>query len=64
MIGHSTSSVDNETYLSYDKEGNYFELDMKLLEPGYSYTAELAYYLGDNWVVQKDKFRFRVEKVE
>ena len=47
--------------MHYDVSGNFFDLDMKLLEPGYTYGIELAYYLNDNWQVQKEKFRFRVE---
>jgi len=62
VIRHSTSSVDNETFLSYDKGGNYFDLDMRMLEPDYAYGIELAYYVADKWVIQKDRFRFRVEE--
>lgn len=62
VIRHSTSSVDKETFLSYDKNGNYFDLDMNMLEPDYAYGIELSYYVGDKWVTQKDKFRFRVEE--
>tara|TARA_A100000172_G_scaffold16038_1_gene8559 strand:- start:18547 stop:20073 length:1527 start_codon:yes stop_codon:yes gene_type:complete len=51
------------TYLSYDKEGNFFDLDMSLLEPGYMYEIRLSYYndsIGD-WQEQPQTFKFRVE---
>jgi len=62
VIRHSTGSSDNETYMSYDEEGNFFDLDMKLLEPDVAYGIELAYYDGNKWVVQNNRFKFRVEK--
>ena len=52
------------TYLSYDKEGNYFDLDMELLEPDYMYEIRLSYYndsIGD-WQEQPQTFKFRVEE--
>lgn len=52
------------TYLSYDKEGNYFDLNMSLLEPDYMYEIKLSYYndsIGD-WQEQKQTFKFRVEE--
>ena len=51
------------TYLSYDKEGNYFDLDMSLLEPGYMYRINLSYY-NDSigaWQEQPQTFKFRVD---
>ena len=64
VIRHSTASSDNETYLSYDKNGNFFDLDTSMLEPGYMYGLELAYYIGDTWNIQKNKFKFRVDERE
>ena len=64
IIRHSTGSSDKETFLSYDKKGNFFDLDMSLLAPGYMYGIELAYYTDNGWVVQKDKFKFRVDDRE
>ena len=52
------------TYLSYDKDGNYFDLDMALLESGYMYAVGLSYYndsIGD-WQEQPQTFKFRVEE--
>jgi len=52
------------TYLSYDKDGNYFDLDMSLLEADYMYEIRLSYYndsVGD-WEEQMQTFKFRVEE--
>jgi hypothetical protein len=43
VIPHGTGS-DLQTILSYDVSGNYFNLDMSLLEPGYEYGIKLAFY--------------------
>ena len=37
-------TVNKSTLLSYDTKGNYFDLDMAMLEPNYSYKIELALY--------------------
>ena len=54
-------SAKDFTRLSYDVSGNYFDLDMSLLEPGYLYSIGLAYYLNGQYKEQKEKFNFRVE---
>jgi hypothetical protein len=62
-ISYGTGS-DLSTYMSYDKEGNYFDLDMGLLESGYMYEIKLAYY-NDSigaWQEQPQAFKFRVEE--
>jgi len=62
-ISYGTGS-DLSTYLSYDKDGNYFDLDMSLLEAGYMYKIKLSYYndsIGD-WQEQPQTFKFRVEE--
>mgnify|MGYP003115051681 CR=1 FL=1 len=62
-IPYGTGS-DLSTYLSYDKEGNFFDLDMSLLEPDYMYEIRLSYYndsIGD-WQEQPQTFKFRVEE--
>ena len=62
----STKSVyadDNETVLSFDVSGSYFDLDMDMLEPGYAYGIRFSYYNGGvgSWVEQSERFKFRVE---
>jgi len=62
-IPYSTGS-DYGTYLSYDQKGNYFDLDMSMLEGGYMYEIKLSYYndsIGD-WQEQPQTFKFRVEE--
>jgi len=64
-VPHGTGS-DMYTILSHDVSGNYFDLDMSLLEPGYEYAFKFAFYdssLSD-WVEQDETFRFRVENYE
>ena len=61
-IPYGTGS-NNSTFLSYDKEGNFFDLDMSLLEADYMYEIRLSYYndsIGD-WQEQPQTFKFRVE---
>jgi len=57
---------DLHTQLSYDISGNYFDFDMKLLEPGYAYAFKLAFYDSAlvSWVEQPEVFKFRVEDYE
>ena len=62
-IKYGTGSL-NETRMSYDKDGNYFDLDIGLLEPGYSYGIEVLYYLNNKYAIQPDTFKFRVEERE
>ena len=62
-IAYGTGS-DFSTYTSYDKDGNYFDLDISLLEPDYMYEIRLSYYndsIGD-WQEQPQTFKFRVEE--
>jgi len=61
VINNSTGSANYHTYLSYDSDGNYFDLDMSLLEPGYMYGIKLAYYSSEQWREQEEVFKFRVE---
>ena len=63
VIPYGTASQTLHTQLSFDVTGNYFDLEMELLEPGYSYAIGLAYYNGaiGAWVEQDEEFKFRVE---
>ena len=49
------------TKMSYDESGNYFDLDMSLLEPSYAYRIELQYNIEGNSQQQPETFKFRVE---
>jgi hypothetical protein len=65
VVAHGTGS-DNHTRLSYDVSGNYFDLDMKLLQPGYAYGLKFAFYDERNlaWQEQEETFKFRVVEYE
>ena len=60
VIEYGTGSV-NHTRLSYDMSGSYFDLDMSLLETGYSYVLSLVFKLDGVYKEQNEKFKFRVE---
>jgi len=64
-IDYGTGS-NLHTMLSYDVSGNYFDLDMKLLEPDYMYQMYLTFFDSqtNTWKEQKNSFKFRVEKNE
>jgi len=64
-VPYGTGS-NGETMLSYDMSGNYFDFDMRLLEPGYTYAFKFSFYDNDigSWTEQKDSFKFRVEDYE
>ena len=49
------------TSLSYDENGNYFDLDMELLETNFAYRIELQYEIEGNPQQQPETFKFRVE---
>jgi len=62
VIPYGTGS-DGETIISYDASGSYFDLDMSMLESGYMYGINFAFYNQDigEWVEQPDTFKFKVE---
>jgi len=64
-IPYGTGS-DLHTLLSHDVSGNYFDLDMSLLEPGYQYAVKFAFYEQpiNSWSEQPHTFTFRVEEYE
>ena len=64
-VAYGTGS-DLSTLLSYDVSGNYFDFDMRLLEPGYQYGVKFSFYdkALNSWVEQPDVFKFRVEDYE
>jgi hypothetical protein len=64
-IAHYTGS-NFATGMSYDVSGNYFDLDMKLLQPGYEYALRFAFYDPElvAWQEQDEIFKFKVRKNE
>ena len=66
VIPYGTASSPSHTMLSHDVSGNYFDLNMDLLEPGYSYGIRISIYedaIG-SWREQPYTFKFRVDKNE
>jgi hypothetical protein len=65
VVPHRTGS-NMATGLSYDVSGNYFDFDMRLLEPGYAYAFKFAFYDPElkSWQEQDQTFKFRVENYE
>ncbi len=65
VISYGTGS-GNESYtqLSYDVSGNYFDLDMSMLQSGYSYQLTFLFNLVGEYSEQRAKFKFRVNDVD
>lgn len=65
VIDYGTGSV-NHTMLSYDVSGNYFDLDMSMLEHGYMYGIHISIYDDaiKSYVEQPAEFKFKVNKYE
>jgi hypothetical protein len=59
-IAYGTGS-DKHTKLSFDTSGSYFNLDMSMLEGGYTYALKFIYYLNGQYAEQPEEFRFKVE---
>jgi len=65
VVSYGTGSVEH-TLLSYDVSGNYFDFDMAMLEPGYTYAIHLSIYDDaiNSYVEQPTEFKFKVNKYE
>ena len=61
VISYSTGSTPSYSELSYDKDGSYFDLDMKLLEKNNAYQINFVFKDGPNYIELPEKFRFRVD---
>jgi hypothetical protein len=60
VVDYGTGS-NQETLLSYDMKGNYFDFDISMLAKGYSYGLKFAYRRDDVYHEQSESFKFRVE---
>tara|TARA_Y100000310_G_C20667233_1_gene808253 strand:- start:1168 stop:2628 length:1461 start_codon:yes stop_codon:yes gene_type:complete len=58
----ATGSAQSYTRTSFDVSGNYFDLDMSLLQPDYTYGFKFVYYDNGYYHEQPETFKFRVEK--
>jgi hypothetical protein len=65
VVPHGTGSTLH-TLMSYDVDGNYFDLDMDILEAGYDYGIRFSFYddYTTSWKDQSYEFRFKVRKNE
>ena len=63
VVPFGTGSLQH-TVLSYDINGNYFDLDMNMFEAGYSYKIKFAFYDTSNgsYIHQPYEFKFRVRE--
>lgn len=61
VIPYSTASNPSYSKLSYDVSGSYFDLDMSILEPNYLYEISFLRKDQNDYVEQKEKFKFRVD---
>jgi hypothetical protein len=61
VIPYGTGSYKH-TLTSYDAEGNYFDLDMKMFEPGYAYKIFFGFEYNNSFYEIKETFKFRVDK--
>jgi len=61
VVPYGTGSTKH-TLTSYDLEGNYFDLDMSLFEPGYAYKLFFGFDYNGSFYEIKDTFKFRVDK--
>ena len=66
VVPHDTGSGVLATGLSYDVSGNYFDFDMRLLQPDYEYGFKVAFYDDElsSWQEQNELFKFRVSNNE
>jgi hypothetical protein len=60
VVDYSTGSLAY-TKTSYDSNGNYFELDMSILEKDYNYGVKLARWNGSELKEIPTTFKFKVE---
>ena len=65
VVPYNTGS-DNSTMLSYDEKGNYFDLDMSMLEPGYTFAFQFTFYEDSvgSYREQPYIFKFRMNENE
>ena len=60
VVDYGTGS-NQETLMSYDMKGNYFDFDVSMLAKGYSYGLKFVYRRDDVYHEQPEDFKFRVE---
>ena len=63
VIPYGTGSM-KYTELSYDGEGNYFDINMSSFEKGYQYTIKIAFYDEYTKKYQEQPYNFKFRVVE
>ena len=61
VVPYGTGS-QNETRMSYDVSGNYFDIDTDILDPGFMYGLQFTYHLNGRYVEQPEVFKFKIEE--
>jgi len=59
--GDKLGDID-ATRLSFDVNGNYFDFDMSILEPGYTYAVRFRIVEPQGYYDPREQFKFRVEE--
>jgi len=54
-------NTSNDTKLSYDITGSYFDLDVSMLQPDYGYTLRFLYLINGKYVESGEEYKFRIE---
>jgi len=63
VLDYATGSIKN-TQLSYNNDGNYFNFDMSILEPGYEYKFKFASYEDYRETYREHPYEFKFRVVE
>ena len=63
VVPYNTGS-DGATILSYDSEGNYFDLDMSTLEPGYTFGFQFSFYEDSVGSYREQPYIFKFRMIE
>ena len=63
VVPYNTGS-DAATVLSYDDEGNYFDLDMSMLEPGYTFGFQFSFYEDSVGSYREQPYIFKFRMLE
>jgi len=60
VVPYDTGSASG-TMMSYDSQGNYFDLEMGMFEPDYAYGFKFLLKVNGQFVEQEEVHKFRVE---
>ena len=63
VVDYATGSIKS-TQMSYNDDGNYFNFDMSILEPGYEYRFKFASYEDYRQTYREHPYEFKFRVVE